>query len=177
MNIDLYNGIVARLTAKVPELKTIKLFNNQFAHSNNDEPRDEQAFLYPCAFIEFAEVNYVDQKQRVQDYTATLRVHIGFESYKYEDVDVFTLKQKVVKYLHEYQVSSPQIFGKILRRLETTDTEHNNIYVYVVEFGISGRDCDLVIDEDFATVDPPIELELTTNLDIDNDVIRTGNGL
>lgn len=175
MNKDIYNGLVARLLANVPELKTVRLFNNQFNHSNNEDQRNEQAFLYPCALIEFSEIEYQTQTQLIQSYTGVVRLHIGFESYKLEDTDVLALKQNIYKNIHGFQVSTVKTFGKFLRLRETMDTDHDNIMVYIQDYQLSGKDTDFV--DTSSTVVPPIELEITRDLDIDNSVIRTGDGL
>ncbi len=179
MNTNLYNGIVTRLQAKVPELKTIKLFNDQFNHSNSDvnENNDEQAFLYPCCFLEFTEIEYTTATSLLQSFTGILRLHIGFESYKNEELDMFALKQKIYKALQGFQVSDVNIFGKLTRLRETTDTEHNNIYIYIQEYQISGKDADFSTEDEKVEVTPPIAVEITADLDIDNIVLRTGDGL
>lgn len=177
MNKDIYDGLVARLTANVLELKTIRLFNNQFNHSNNEDQRDEQALLYPCCLIEFSEIEYQTQTQLIQSYTGIVRLHIGFESYKLEDTDILALKQKVYKNVHGFQVSTLKTFGKFLRLRETMDTDHDNIMVYIQEYQLSGKDTDFSSADTNVIVSPPIELEITGDLDIDNAVIRTGDGL
>jgi hypothetical protein len=179
MNTNLYNGIVTRLQAKVPDLKTIKLFNDQFNHSNSDvnENNDEQAFLYPCCFLEFTDIEYTTATSLLQSYTGTLRLHIGFESYKNEDTDIFTLKQNIFKALQGFQVTTDKIYGKLIRLKETTDTEHNNIYIYIQEYQLSGKDADFSTENDKVEVAPPIAVEINANLDIDNIILRSGDGL
>ena len=177
MNKELYLGIKAQLEATVPELKTIRLFNNQFAHSNNETGKDEQAFLYPCCFIEFMSIDFTTSTTLLQSFTGIIRLHIGFESYNLEDLDVLTLKQKIYTKLSGFQVSSIKTFGKMIRLHEETDTDHDNIYIYIQDYQMSGKDCEFSSRDTNVEVAPPIALELPTVLDIDNVVIRTGDGL
>ena len=81
MNTELYLDIKARILDQVTDLKDVRLFNNQFLRSNNDttDNNTEQAFLYPCCFIEFTDIEYKQQLQNIQEFLGTMRLYIGFE--------------------------------------------------------------------------------------------------
>jgi len=179
MKTEFYNGIRNKILAAVPSITHVRLYNNQFEHSNKDETtgNDEQAFPYPCIFIEFADIAFTQLTKGLQDFTGTVRIYIGFESYKFEDTDVLDLKQTVFAALQGFQVSpTSKSYGRLLRSIETTDTDHNNIYIYIQEYIFSGRDCDADANSGDQFTTPPTTLELNTDLDIDNIIIRTGDG-
>jgi hypothetical protein len=172
MNTAVYTAIKSRILT-VDGVKECRLFNNQFERSNNDttQQNNEQAFLHPVVFIEFDNIEYGELASLVQEYTATVRIYIGFESYMLEDTDVFTLKQNIFVSLHGFQ---PDQASKLVRLNESTDTDHNNIYIYKQEYSLSGKDDSGATTKDAVTV--TADLELVADLDIDNIVIRTGNG-
>jgi len=173
MNVDIYTGIKNKLV-EITDLKTVALFNNQFERSNNNSPEqnDEQAFLYPCAFIEFSDILYTDMQKWAQQFTATLRIHLGFESYKNEDLDVLTLKQSIYQKLQGFQPSDST--GMLMRRSEEPNYDHNNIQVYIITFAFSGKDWDVL--RGYPTQTATATPEINATLDIDNQVIRTGDG-
>lgn len=168
MNGDFYSSIKAQLTAEVPELKTIRLFNDQFNHSNDQ--RDEAPFLYPCVFIQFIDIQTADLTQNVQQANFTTRIHFGFENYEDEDVTMFALKAKIYKALQHFGAN---FFGPMVRVSEEQDHEHNNIYIYLIDFQTSGKDYDACVEKPEATI---TTLTVNADLDIDNDIIRTGDG-
>ena len=178
MNTELYEGIKARITAEVTAIKHIALYNNQFDRSNNDDmaKNDERPFLYPCVFIEFLDIVYVVNTGLLQDFTGICRLYIGFKSYKFEDLDIFTIKQNLFKKLQGYQPSTSKTLGKLIRVAETMDNNHNNVLVYIQDYKFSGRDADFSTNDALVVKEPPTTLEITATLDIDNNVIRTGDG-
>jgi hypothetical protein len=178
MNAELYDGIRARILAQVPEITHVRLYNNQFDRSNNDETErnDEQAFPYPCAFIEFDEIEFTTATGLLQSFSGIMRIYLGFESYKFEDTYILDLKQKLYKALQGYQVTTTKVYGRTMRRSERQDVDHNNVYVYIQEYAISGKDSSYSTEDSKVVKDPPTALELTATLDIDNEIIRTGDG-
>jgi hypothetical protein len=174
---EIYLAIKSKLETDVTELQTIRLFNNQFERSNNDSAdfNDEQAFAYPCAFIDFPGDNeQMAEGSGVQYLDVTVRVLIGYESYLLEDLTVFDLKNKVFKAL--YNLNGAQ-FTSLSYLAQRIDTNHNNVYIYQLEFKTKYEQCVNFILNDKVEPEYPVSLTLNKNLDIDNNIIRTGDGI
>lgn len=96
-----FEYIKARITADVPDIKTVRMWNNQFLHSNEKSERadklasgrtgyrNEKAFPYPACFVEFI-VNEIHSRcLGIKDYDLTVRFRFGIEAYKFERLDTF----------------------------------------------------------------------------------------
>ena len=163
MQLTLYNALKTRLEA-ITALKYVALWNNQFEREDVNV-----SFNYPCAFIEFTDISYVDDLQLRQRCAMTVNIHVGFESYKTEDTSILTLKQTINKALHGK--SLPNI-TKMLRRSETQNFDHTNIQEYIIGYEITGLDVESL---DLPTTEAQIDtLDLITDPQIINFTIRTG---
>jgi hypothetical protein len=164
MQLALYNALKTRLEA-VTALKYVALWNNQFEREDVNV-----SFNYPCAFIEFTDISYVDDLQLRQRCSMTVNIHVGFESYKTEDTSILTLKQTINKALHGK--SLPNI-TKMLRRSETQNFDHTNIQEYIIGYEITGLDVESL---DLPTTEAQIDtLDLNVDPQIINFNIRTGS--
>ena len=164
MQLALYNAVKARLET-VAALKYVALWNNQFEREDINV-----SFNYPCAFIEFTDINYVDDLQLRQRCSLTVNIHVGFESYLTEDTTILTLKQTINKVLHGK--SLPNI-TKMLRRAETQNFDHTNIQEYIISYEVTGLDIESV---DLPTTEAQIDTLVTiTDPQITNFTIRTAS--
>jgi len=101
-----FNYIKERINDRVPELKTVRMWNNQFMYSrgekyvlgskNNKDYRTEKAFPYPACFIEFQPISYMNRAMGIKDILLVVRFRFGLENYKFEKLehldfyDIFT---------------------------------------------------------------------------------------
>jgi len=173
---NIYLGIKSRLETDVTQLQTVRLFNNQFERSNNDNSdlNDEQAFAYPCCFIEFInDAPMISQGAGAKRLEVEVRLHIGFESYELEDLDIFDLVESIQVALDGY---STIYFSPLTYLAQRTDYNHNNIYIYQLEYSCIYEDSSSYIKNNTITKNAPHTLSVTIDLDIDNDIIRTGDG-
>jgi len=164
MQLALYNAIKAKIET-LTALKYVALWNNQFEREDVNV-----SFGYPCCFIEFADINYEDYLNGMQNVQMTVNLHLGFESYKTEDTDILTLKQNLNALIHT--MSTPGN-TKLLRRSEIQNFDHTNIQEYIIGYNVTGLDqLVLTLPTTLADVDT-----LITNNDpqISNDVIRSGS--
>jgi len=173
---NIYLGIKSRLESNVSQLQTIRLFNDQFNKSNNDDStfNNEQAFAYPCCFIEFInDAPMVSQGAGAKRLEVEIRLHLGFESYELEDLDIFDLVESVQIALDGYSTTS---FTPLTYLAQRMDYNHNNVYIYQLEYSCIYEDDSSYIKNNTITKLAPHDLNVTINLDIDNDIIRTGDG-
>lgn len=130
----LYNGIKTDLTNANIGIKTIALWRNQIER----EP-DEIPFLYPAVFIEFLTSNYMESSSKAyQTLNMTVRLHVCFESYKTEDLDILTLTQEIYSTLQLKAYSSANLhFGVLKRRNEEQNFDHPNIQDFMQDYDVS----------------------------------------
>lgn len=141
MELDFITALEAQLKTSMPQLKTVARYNNQFAHSNGttDTGRDNVAFDYPCVFleIEYGADSFKDLLSGVQQVTFNLTTHLGFKSFKNEDLSVLQLKQDLFKNVYRFRQGN---FVAISRTNDIPDTNYNNIQIYKTIYRVSGKD-------------------------------------
>lgn len=134
----LYNGIKTDLTdldyvkadGTVDRLKHVALWRNQIARE-----REEIPFNYPAVFIEFLSSSYMESSSKAyQELTMTVRLHICFESYKDEDLDILRLTQAVYG---KMQLAQYDTCGNMKRRNEEQDFDHSNVQDFMQDYDIS----------------------------------------
>jgi hypothetical protein len=171
----IYTDIKARLE-EIATLQYVALFNNQFVRSNNDNVAEntEQAFPYPCAFIHFFGDNEASSSgwgaKRLE---VDIRVYIGLESYNLEPLEMFDLASEVQEKLQDWNTANFTSLQYIAQRM---NYDHDNVVVYEFDFKTQYSDNTKYLKRNTITKNPPTSLDLTVDLDIDNNIIRTGNG-
>jgi hypothetical protein len=121
--------------SSIKGIKHVGLWNNQFERENQ-----ENAFLYPCCFIEFNNSGFRDLLQGVQHFDSTITIHLGFESYKDEDTFILQLKQDVYKAIHTLQCGISA--SKLLRVDERQNFDHANVQDYQTDYKTTIKDAD-----------------------------------
>lgn len=129
-----YNKLKEQLSM-IQGLKTVGLWNNQFERES-----EENAFLYPCCFIEFNNEKFVDLTQGVQQFDSIITLHLGFESYKDEDTFILQLKQDVCRAIHTLQCGVSA--SKLLRVAERQNFDHDNVQDYQTDYKTTIKDAD-----------------------------------
>ena len=122
---DTYLAIKKELESKT-RLRHVRLFNNQF-----DRMEQEDTFLFPCLFVEFNELEWVQKSRGLQEANALLRLHVGFESLETEELDVFDLIDEIQLVLQDF---SGECFTAMSRESETQDTDHDNVMVWIMDY-------------------------------------------
>jgi hypothetical protein len=141
MQKQLYIAVKTILEA-VTGIKYVALWNNQFEREN-----ENVSFNYPCCFIEFDNIGYSELLKGVQNVDMSVKIHLGFESYKTEDLDILDLKQSIYQALHTLSFQdSNGTTSKLLRRAETQNFDHTNIHEYILEFVCGGKDYSLQLE-------------------------------
>lgn len=146
-----YNKL-KEVLSQVQGLKTVGLWNNQFERENV-----ENAFLYPCCFIEFNNENFSGLTQGVQQFDSIITLHLGFESYKDEDVFILQLKQDVYKAIHTLQCGVSA--SKLLRVDERQNFDHDNVQDYQTDYKTTIKDADA--SPTYLTATPTLTLTAT----------------
>ena len=133
----LYNGIKADLEnlsytksdGSTGRVKTVALWRNQL-----DRERQEIPFLFDAVFIEFLTSNYMESSSKAyQSLDMTVRLHICFESYKTEDLDILALTQEVYS---KMQLAQYGTCGNMKRRNEEQNFDHPNVQDFIQDYDI-----------------------------------------
>ena len=152
--LTLYNSLKTDLLA-ITGIKHVALWRNNLERENVENP-----FLCPAIFVEFLPSNYRDKGKLAvsQEYDLTVRLRIAFESYKDEDTDVLTLVDSVWQTVQNKQYGT---FGKLLRRNEEQDFDHDNVQIYIQDYATLGND-NLTENTTTATLTPIINATINT---------------
>ena len=165
---DLYLALKSRLLT-LDGVEHVRLFNNQY---NNDKV--EEAYKqYGTVFVEFLQLTWTGSTLNQQRGDTVVRLHILFESLETEDLRVFERVQTI--HLSIQGFNGP-LFTSMQRTNEEQDTDHDNITVWKTDYNTQLSDC---------TTDPRAglgthiitQIEIDAQLDIDDQVFRSGDGV
>ena len=108
----LFNYIKAQIEARIidgdddPIIKTVRMWNNQFLHSNGNQSReargyrDEKPFKYPACFVEFIVEDVNNLPLGITDYILIVRFRFGLEKYKFERLTTFDFCDSFLEVMH-----------------------------------------------------------------------------
>lgn len=172
----LYQSIRTRIETEVTSIKYVRLFNDQFNKSNSDDPSKniQEPFPYPCVFIEFPEDNeQISSGNGAKRLNVLVRIKIGFISYKLEDLAMFDLAILVQKALEGYKDT---MYTPLTYEGQRMDYDHDNVYIYEFDFRTTYSDDSKYNRSDLIEYSGPWQGDIAVDLDIDNNIIRTGDG-
>jgi hypothetical protein len=133
--------------------------------NNLQMEREEIPNQFPAIYIEFLPSNFMELSKGVQSYDLTTRLHICFESYKDEDLDVLELVDAVYR---DTQFTQFGYSNKLKRRNEEQDFNHPNVQDYIQDYDC-GKIMAYIADKRAtteATVDTIVVTpEITNNID------------
>lgn len=158
----------------VPVFKTIRMWNNQFLHSNATDNKeggqksgykDEKAFPYPALFVEFQIVDVFNYAMGIKDYLVTVRFRIGVQAYKFERLDTFDFKDRFDAAI---QLMAPTVVSGLtfttFQEIQTEfDEDWNNVEAPYVDYRVRYRSASAYVrrnDIITAPVSPVINLQL-----------------
>lgn len=130
----IYNGLkpileavtAIRIDGTVMTIKYVGLWRNNLDRENEETPN-----LFPAIYIEFLPSNYMELSKGVQSYELTTRLHICFESYKDEDLDILELVDAVYR---DTQFTQFEYSNKLKRRNEEQNFDHPNVQDYIQDY-------------------------------------------
>jgi hypothetical protein len=168
MKKEFINDIEIRLRARVPEMVTFGVFNNQFENEPNEIP-----FRYPAIFIEFQELTYRSETFGSQKIDLEFILHVGFTQLR-ENLSYFDTIQNVGVALHGFAGS---YFSEITRLRAIPDNNHGNVIVWQITFRTTLTDETTFVPNQLIEINTPRTVGVSKGLDIDNPIVRSGNGI
>lgn len=151
--LDLFDALKERINTEIPEIKTFRLFNNQF-----NKEAVEKASFWPALMVEFVEAPYTSKSESRQEADLSIVFHLGFASLKTEDRYIFELAQKVHQSIQGFAVEG--LISPFNRKRERQDTDHDNVIVWQIEYVTLLTDNSANRKRRLVLVETPIELEL-----------------
>lgn len=164
---DVYLAIKEQILCEVKEVKTVQLWNNQPNRTN-----EEEAFLYPAAFIEYEQLLWDGNTLQTQSGNTNIKIYATFERYNTDDTTFFDTVQEIYVALQGF---GGACFSGLQRIEERQDIDHDQVIIWEMIFNttITDGEADPRLKRVPATI---TDLDILTDLDIDNPVIRTGDG-
>ena len=190
VKLDLFNDIVTAVEAivdinSVKIVNTVELWNSQLENENKEKP-----FNYPAVFIEFAEIIWTSTNQQPsalgsqgnvtkeqKGVGTVVIIHIAHSQLEDETVGfpiIDAVNDKVYFAIQGLFVNDK--YSSLLRVAERQDTDHDRVIDWQMDFLTTLFQCGQADDTLVEIVGGTVTLAITKDLDIDNDVIRTGDG-
>lgn len=188
VKLDIFNDIVTAVEAIIDSgarvINTVELWNSQL-----DNLTKETAFNFPAVFIEFGEIPWTSTNQKPSTLGtqgnvtkeqkgdgALFIIHIAFSQLEDETVSFPIISPIIDKVYFAIQGLTGEFYKPLLRVAERQDTDHGRVIDWQMDFSALIFQCG-ELDSTLTKIDGgTVDLTLTTDLDIDNDVIRTGDG-
>lgn len=123
---DFYLAVKKTILAETG-VKHCRLYNSQF-----DEMDGEDTFPFPCAFIEFSTLDWKTKSEGYQEAETTIKIHVGFESVKTEELEILDLLEEIHAELQGKH--DPLYYTPMDRTFEGQDTNHDNVIVWQVDY-------------------------------------------
>jgi hypothetical protein len=164
---NLYNLIKARIEATLPDdIKQVDWWAFQPEKTDMKSP-----VKYPAAFIDFPSITFQDALGGVQEASITVAVRVVTWDYRKEKTHPLDLAESVNDKLNGWIPGNG--FDSLVRRAYETDPEHDSIYSFRITYELTGYE--EMPDDRIEVTD--VLLAATTSWDMDNDIVRTGDGL
>ena len=182
--LDIFNDIVTEIK-KISDIQTVELWNSQLVNEDKETP-----FNFPAVFIEFADIPWTSTNQQPSklggegDVTkqqkgdgTLITLHIAFSQYENETVSFPIISPIIDKIYFAIQELTGTFYEPLLRVAERQDTDHDRVIDWQMDFNTMMFECG-ELDPDLTKINAGVlSVELNVDLDIDDDKIRSGDGI
>lgn len=170
MNKLLYTQIKAAIeTGMSGVVHHVALWRNQMIHWDKTN-----SFRCPAIFIEFAEVQKEPVMMGIVNIDYVLRLHLFFETMKDDDPDILDFKTQVGVVIQEMGVTNGKPFSPLS---ESFNYDYENVMDWILEYKGRWKDDSAYICRNSVSVTPPVDLEINSDLIIENNIIRTATNI
>ncbi|NRA59207.1 MAG: hypothetical protein HRU13_13935 [Phycisphaerales bacterium] len=142
----LFEDLKIHVITQVPKVKTFNRWNSQIFNEENEDP-----FEFPAVFFEYLELNWNDRGDSIQDAEGVLRIHIAYEQYIVDELDVFDLISEVFVAINGF---SAEYLNELRRINEFENTDHDNVSEWLMDFSFRLFDCDDERTSKLVRIDP-----------------------
>lgn len=168
MRKEFINALNDRITAQCPSVQHVArvLFNDQF-----NQEKKETAFRFPATFVELTSIDYRSETNGSQKIDLEFAIIVGFHALR-DTLDILDIIQEISLSLHGF---AGDYFSNISRIRSTPDGFHDNVTVWKIFFKTTLTD-ELTFNPRQLVLAGTPGVVINRNLDIDNPIIRSGDG-
>lgn len=177
--LEIFQVIKSKIESEVSEINSIEIWNDQMGNQPNERARD-----YPYVGLEMsiawngpmAKTQLTDGSGlllALQKGSATIMVHVCFDHLENETVsfeEQEPIRHKVFRAIS--MINDTDIIQGMSRVESSTPPSHDMLSDYPTIFTCSVQEFALIDEQQKVTA----TVDIQGSLDIDNDIIRTGNG-
>ena len=165
-----YLDVKLLLETGATSIKDIALWNNQWGVEQNE--REEIPRPLPGAYLEWIDFDWRNNKLGLQEGDIQFTIKCVFQRLATDPIDYLDIVDEVYAALHQ---KTTTVSGPISRISEEQDVDHGRVIIWGITFATNLVDCSA--DQRGNYVDTNVTgIEVQGALDIDNPVIRTGDG-
>lgn len=130
-----------RIVTTIPEVKYFGMYNAQYTQAGKTDHTN-----YPAVYVQFTNSEFRDLggNDNTQDYDTIATLHVVFESYKIDAVEVFDLTEKIhAKVSHFEPIRSEDDlthFGKLIWSDHREDADHDVLQIQQMDYKTKVRD-------------------------------------
>jgi hypothetical protein len=134
-----FDALKKNIQFYLPAVKTIALYNNQFARSNGTgkDGRKEKAFNYPAVFLEYHNFEYRQLSMGIMEFDFQMTTHFGYKSFLTDDEDFLNQTENLYWTCQRFQEGS---FSRLMKYTEVYDTDHDDIIIVKTTYKAYGKD-------------------------------------
>lgn len=161
--------IINEIQTRLPSFKTVRMFNNQFERSNNDETKEniEGSFGYPACFIELEEREVKNVALGIKHVDLLVRLHVGLEDYtKKRPNDYITIDDVDLAMQGMRGDSADTVqFSSMIENITAIDTDFNNVNNPILEYTTTYTRLNAYTRKGFTTKAAPTDHNVIANID------------
>lgn len=160
--------IINEIKTRVPTLRDVRMFNNQFERSNNDDAdnNDEYPFDYPCCFVEIQTEEIRPVGMGIVYMDLNILLHLGVEQYgreREEDYDLVDVVHNAINGMRGSIADTVQFSSLSLDNIEY-DSNSSNIGRPVITYKTTYTHMVGFTGSDNIDKTPPTDLNLTVDI-------------
>ena len=164
---EFYQTIADRLQTQIPDIKTIEPFNKQIENEKTEKP-----FRFPAVFFEFTNLNFRSEATGTQKIDTEFELHVATSDLR-PNFELWDLCETISIALQNF---SGDNFSDITQRNAIPDNDHDRVNVWRLTFGCTITDVSK-LKQNNQIIATGLTLSVTRDLDIDNLIVRSGNGV
>lgn len=174
---QVFTDIKALINCYAKSIKTVEMWNNQVDIEGNESK--EWPFKFPAVFVSFEQIDWQlgNNNRSQRSDTFIIGIRIAIQDYAWNTADYFKYVEAVNWALHGRSTTHT---SNLQRSEEIADVDHDNCVIWQVNYETTYTELiNPPLGESDGTTEVTLDIydiEINKDLDIDNPVIRTGDG-
>ena len=128
MNNAFFTFLKTRLTATVPAIKTVRMWNAQTDH-NFQNPKDERPIALPACFVEFQALQTNNLSLGIKDVQILIKFRFALEHYTFERLSDLDFQDNFDYFIQTFRGNSTDTvqFSSLIEQETDLDEEFDNV--------------------------------------------------